>query len=313
MKKQQLINTTSGVKEIPNVYDNLFSEISTSEDNDNTRLIEIEKISPANLQPRTFFDESKLQELVNSFKSQGFKGAINVREREGVYEIVAGERRYRAAKLAGLETVRCIVDDYSDEDAYEFALSENLNRENLSKLEVVEGILHFITLKYKISRKEIVRLVQSEGNKIKRERNVSLSSQMKQIVEVLTKFGIKLETFRSRYLSLLDLPETLRDAHLKGRLGYNSVIEINKVKDPKLRKKILDETLDNKLSVRKVKERVATLASSKQGKKKQTSNTAPQPIIKLWKQLNNADIWNGENIEKVQAVMEEVLGIRDSS
>lgn len=313
MKKQQLINTTSGVKEIPNVYDNLFSEISTSEDNDNTRLIEIEKISPASHQPRTFFDESKLQELVNSFKSQGFNGAINVREREGVYEIVAGERRYRAAKLAGLETVRCIVDDYSDEDAYEFALSENLNRENLSKLEVVEGILHFITLKYKISRKEIVRLVQSEGNKIKRERNVSLSSQMKQIVEVLTKFGIKLETFRSRYLSLLDLPETLRDAHLTGRLGYNSVIEINKVKDPKLRKKILDETLDNKLSVRKVKERVATLTSSKQGKKKQTSNTAPKPVVKLWNQLNSADVWTGENIEKIQAVMEEILGIRDHS
>jgi len=314
MNKQQKINTPFEVKpfDFDNVFDSLVSKPITQEKNIDTRLIEIEKITPASHQPRSFFSQDKLQELANSFKSQGFRGAINVRERKGSYEIVAGERRYRAAQLAGLKTVRCIVDDYSDEDAYEFALRENLNREDLSKLEEVEGILHLISLKYKITRKEIVKLVQSEGNKVNREGNVSLSLQMQQIVEVLTKFGIQLETFRSKYLKLLNLPEPLRVAHLKGSLSYNHAIEINKIKDPELRKKILDEALNNKLSVRKVKERVrTTLKSSKQSVGKPISNTPPQAVLKRWKRLKRADVWTGENIEKMLAVMEEVLGIRD--
>ena len=316
MNKQQKINTPFEVKpfDFDNVFDSLVGESITQENNIDTRLIEIEKIIPASHQPRSFFSQDKLQELANSFKSQGFRGAINVRERKGSYEIVAGERRYRAAQLAGFKTVRCIVDDYSDEDAYEFALRENLNREDLSKLEEVEGILHLISLKYKITRKEIVRLVQSEGNKVNREGNVSLSLQMQQIVEVLTKFGIQLETFRSKYLKLLNLPEPLRVAHLKGSLSYNHAIEINKIKDPDLRKTVLDEALNNKLSVRKVKERVrTTLRSSKQSLGKPISDNPPQAVLKRWKQLKSADVWTGENIEKMLAVMEEVLGIRDHS
>ena len=312
MNKQSTLNKPFEVSSFDDVFDSLVSEPLTQEDNIDTCWIEIEKITPANHQPRSFFSQDKLQELANSFSSQGFKGAINVREKYGLYEIVAGERRYRAAQIAGLKKVRCIIDDYSDEDAYEFAMRENLNRENLSKLEEVEGILHLITLKYKIPRNEIVRLVQSEGNKVKRERNVSLSPKMKQITEVLSIFGGQLETFRSKYLALLNLPESLRNAHLKGSLSYNHVIELKKIKDIELRQQLLSEVLADQLSVRATKKRIKTLLNpSKVKAQRHASTTPPKAVMDLWKQMISADVWDGENIERLMAVMEEILGIRD--
>lgn len=275
-----------------------------------TRWIELEQIIPASNQPRRYFSPEKLEELAASFKAQGFKGAINVRPRNGSYEIVAGERRYRAAKLASLEQVRCLVDDYSDEDAYEFAMRENLNRENLSKLEEVEGILHLIRLRHGLTRQRVISLIQSEGNRIRRaEGNVSLSPEMKQVTKILGQFGIQLETFRTKYVLLLKLPDDLKTAHLDGSLGYNHVLELDKVKDTDRRALLLKAAIQKKQSVRKIKEQVkATLKGTTPKKIKLAGQGPPPPVEKLWRQLTKAPIWNDPQIvEMLLSAMQSAL------
>ncbi|EKU96592.1 ParB-like partition protein [Leptolyngbya sp. PCC 7375] len=295
--------------QLGDVYDTFLGP--SSDEDDDTQWIAIEQIVPASNQPRQYFDQKKLEELAQSFDAQGFQGAINVRSKDGKYEIVAGERRYRAARLARLDQVRCVITDFSDEDAFEFAMRENLNRENLSKLEEVEGILHLIELRHNIPRKAIIELVQSAGNRMSRsEKNVLLNSETNKIIDILKRFGIELSTFRTTYLPLLNLPEELREAHLSGVLGYNHVLEINKVKDSKQRQLLLKEAIDRKLSVRKIKEQIKALNQPPARKNSITKMGPPKPVKTLWTQLAKSSIWSDtQKVEKLLAAMQDALDI----
>jgi len=102
--------------------------------------ITLDRIRPNPMQPRRAFDEARLQELAESFKQNGIMQPLVVRRSEGGYDIVAGERRYRAAKLAGLERVPVLVIDEIDNNRLlQMALVENIQRENLNALELAEA------------------------------------------------------------------------------------------------------------------------------------------------------------------------------
>ena len=220
--------------------------------------VDIDKIIKSPLQPRQFFDQSSLDSLSDAFKKHGFRGALNVRPvGNGTYELVAGERRWRAAQQASLEKVRCIVDEYTDEQALEFALMENLQRENLSKLEETEGILKFIEVKLGIDRDRAVNIVRTEGHSDKSARSyVAPSDEITQIEELLSLFDIGLQTFRTKHLRTLSLPDDLKQAHLNQGLSYSSAIELSKVKDDQERCDLLGDVLQKGLSFRATKERV---------------------------------------------------------
>ena len=100
----------------------------------------VEDINPGRFQPRTNFDEEKLLELTNSIKNHGVLSPILVRE-VGLnkYEVIAGERRLRASKSAGLKTIPTLIDQKQDKDALESALIENLQREDLNAVEEARG------------------------------------------------------------------------------------------------------------------------------------------------------------------------------
>lgn len=103
--------------------------------------LELEKLSPGRYQPRTRMDEGSLYELAESIKSQGVMQPVLVRPLDGGrYEIIAGERRVRAAKLAGLNEIPVLVKDVPDESAAVMALIENIQREDLNPLEEAHGL-----------------------------------------------------------------------------------------------------------------------------------------------------------------------------
>ena len=103
--------------------------------------IEISKIKPGRFQPRSNFDSEKLQELTESIKKQGVLSPILVRELGlNEYEVIAGERRLRSSKMAGLGTIPCLVDQKKDQDALVSALIENLQREDLNPVEEARGL-----------------------------------------------------------------------------------------------------------------------------------------------------------------------------
>ena len=103
--------------------------------------IEVSKIKPGRFQPRSNFDKDKLAELTESIKKQGVLSPILVREFGlNEFEVIAGERRLRSSKMAGLETIPCLVDQKKDEDALISALIENLQREDLNPVEEAKGL-----------------------------------------------------------------------------------------------------------------------------------------------------------------------------
>lgn len=101
--------------------------------------IAITKVEPNRKQPRKFFDEDKLQELADSIKQFGLLQPILVQDRKDYYEIIAGERRWRAARLAGLKEVPVIIKNYSDQEIVEIALIENIQREALNPIEEAQA------------------------------------------------------------------------------------------------------------------------------------------------------------------------------
>ena len=116
--------------------------LGESQNNQKTvKEINLNKIKPGRFQPRSNFDDVKLQELTNSIKNQGVLSPILVRELGlNEFEVIAGERRLRAAKRAGLESIPCLVDQKQDQDALVSALIENLQREDLNPVEEARGL-----------------------------------------------------------------------------------------------------------------------------------------------------------------------------
>lgn len=110
----------------------------------NSNLVDINQISASPFQPRTEFDKEALQALADSIKEKGVLQPLLVRKVNGQYELIAGERRWRASKLAGLSQVPVIQKDMDDKEVLEVALVENLLRENLSAIEEAEGFQRLI-------------------------------------------------------------------------------------------------------------------------------------------------------------------------
>ncbi len=105
-------------------------------------------------QPRTIFDEEALNELANSIKVHGVISPIIVKEVEGRYVIIAGERRWRASRLAGRKTIPCIVRDYTEQEISEIAIIENLQREDLNPIESAKAIKNLIN-QYNLTQDEV--------------------------------------------------------------------------------------------------------------------------------------------------------------
>ncbi|MBE7045799.1 MAG: ParB/RepB/Spo0J family partition protein [Ruminococcaceae bacterium] len=120
----------------------LGSLISVSEEVNNEGIVEIKltEIEPNKEQPREVFDEEKLIDLAESIKEHGVISPIIVKkEKNGYYKIIAGERRWRASKMAKISTIPAIIKDFEDEKAYEIALIENLQRQDLNPIEEAKG------------------------------------------------------------------------------------------------------------------------------------------------------------------------------
>ena len=112
---------------------------------DTQRMLNVSQLQPGKYQPRSYMDDAALQTLANSIKAQGIMQPILVREvSSDKFEIIAGERRWRASQIAGLQEVPVLVREIADESALAMALIENIQRENLNPLEEAQGIKRLI-------------------------------------------------------------------------------------------------------------------------------------------------------------------------
>jgi ParB family chromosome partitioning protein len=139
----------------------------------------IEEIRPHRSQPRKHFDESKLLELAETIKEKGILDPLMVRRIDGGYELIAGERRWRAAQKAGLKEVPVILREADDREVLEISLIENLQREDLNPVEEAEGFRDLIE-KFDISHEEASRRIGKDRTTITNAlRLLKLSSEIK--------------------------------------------------------------------------------------------------------------------------------------
>jgi ParB family chromosome partitioning protein len=208
-------------------------------------------------QPRRRFEN--LEALAESIREKGVLQPLLVRPLgDGRYAIVAGERRYRAAKMAGLAEVPVRVLDLPEKEARLLALVENLQREDLNPYEETLGVLELLSEELGKTREEVVALLHRMQNERrgKATHNVVGSPEAKRVEGVFQALGrMTWESFVQHRLPLLGLPEDLRAALEEGALPYTAALELKKVKDLEARARLLEEAKGG-LSLRELKAKV---------------------------------------------------------
>ena len=181
--------------------------------------VEIDSILPGPMQPRTHFDEKTLESLAESIRAHGIVQPLLVRKRGDGYELIAGERRWRAAKLAGLTRVPVVVKEVPDESLLEIALIENIQRENLNAIEEAQAYKKLI---------ETVGLTQEAlASRVGRDRS-----------------------YITNYLRLLRLPDDLQQLVIEGRLSTGHARTLLALEHVDLQRRIARQIIDGGLSVR---------------------------------------------------------------
>ena len=149
----------------------------------NTNKIDISKISPNKKQPRKNFDNKEIQQLSESIKNQGLIQPIVVRETENsAYEIIAGERRWRACQLAGLHSVDCVIMNIAEENVYELALIENIQRENLNVVEEAKAYKKLIQINNLKNEELAKKLGKSSSHISNLLRILELDNEIQQMI-----------------------------------------------------------------------------------------------------------------------------------
>ena len=268
-----------------------------------TQALDINSIVLPSIQPRRYFDEVAMEKLTASIREKGILQPLLVRElNNSKYELIAGERRYRAATIAGLTEVPVIIREMDNSEAYELALMENLQREDLNPVEETEGILELLSRKLEKEKSEVISLFQKAAHPERQSVNNIIHSQEWKVVEQLfqTMGRLTPNSFRSNRLPLLKLPLFLLDALRKGRIEYSKARVIGRIKEDKKASKLLEEAIEQNLSYKELQERVLQLNQKK--------STKISSLRKHWnttiKKIDSSNVL--DNPEKKQRI-EEIL------
>lgn len=216
------------------------SIIEEAKTNDQIVEIDLSELRANPYQPRKNFDEEALNELASSIKEHGVFQPIIVKKSIKGYEIIAGERRFRASKLAGVQTIPAIVKDFSDEEMMQIALLENLQRENLTSIEEAKAYKSII---------ESMNITQDE----------------------LAKKVGKSRSHVTNILGLLKLPASVQDMVLYNKLSMGHARVLSKLDDPKTIEDLAQRVITEDLSVRKLESLVYD-NEEKEVKTKKSSN-----------------------------------------
>ncbi len=263
--------------------------------------------------PRTYFNPEKLQQLAESFKEHGMIGRLTVRPVEGKeqpYELVAGERRFRAAVLANLAEVPVEIKELTDQQAIALALEENLNREDLNPIEETEGILQLLSLSSGLEKPEITSLLY----KMIKGRDVPTTFK-EVVVKVFESIkNLTWPTFARDRLRLLNLPDPILEAIKQGQIEYTKGIEIAKIQAQSVQDELLDEVITNNLSIKQIKDKIA---QHKGKSNTDYSELSTEELIKDIRQTyqrlsRSKKVWsNQKNRKKIETLLKHLKSLID--
>lgn len=222
--------------------DDLLKDINGGSDGDATS-IKISEIKPNPYQPRIEFDQAKLEELANSIREVGIFTPLIVRKGISGYELLAGERRLRAAKLANLTEVPCIIKDFDDKSMMEISILENIQREDLSPIEEAKAYLQ-------------------------------LQEKMQYTQDMVARRVGKSRAYITNVLRLLKLPDKVQELVQKGSISNGHARALITIEDEDRILSISKKIVDEGLSVRDVEELVNGIKNKPTKTKQKTSPNA---------------------------------------
>lgn len=209
---------------------------------ENAMMMKISKIEPNREQPRKNFDAEALNELAESIKTYGIIQPIVVQNRTNYYEIIAGERRWRAAKIAGLKEVPVIIKDYSDKEIMEISIIENIQRENLNPIEeamAYQSLLNEFNLKHEDVAERVSKSRSAISNSL---RLLKLDARVQEMAA-----RQQISYGHARALLAINDNDIQYEAACKVVEGSLSVREteklVKKYTEPKVDKAVVEDTL----------------------------------------------------------------------
>lgn len=220
----------------------IAKEKDTLEKGAQETIVKITMVEPNRKQPRKNFDEDSLQELSDSIKQVGLIQPILVQDRKDHYEIIAGERRWRAAKMAGLKEIPVIIRNYTEQEIMEISLIENIQREDLNPIEEAQAYKRLLT-EFNLKQDEVAeRVAKSRAAVTNSIRLLKLCDKVQQMV----------------------IDDMISTGHARALLA---------VEDPEEQFTLAQEIFDQKLSVREVEKLVKNLHKPEKQKQKKENQT----------------------------------------
>lgn len=205
-------------------------------------LVKISDIEPNKGQPRTEFDKDALNELAESIKLHGIIQPIVVRKNGNMYEIIAGERRWRAARIAGLKEVPVLIREYSEQEVYEVALIENIQRQNLNSIEEAVAYKKLIE-EYNLKQDDVAKRVG------------------------------KSRTVVTNSLRLLRLEDDVKQMIIDGKISTGHAKMLVSIEEPEKQVETANKIVKDGLSVRDVEKLVKNIGNKDKKSNKAKNNT----------------------------------------
>lgn len=231
-------------KSIKSVTPDKFAEAKKeAEEKAGVQTMKINEVEPNRDQPRKNFDEDALLELSDSIKQFGVLQPLLVRKRKDYYEIIAGERRWRAAKLAGVKEVPVIVKEYTDQEILEIGLIENIQRENLNPIEEAIAFKRLLE-EFNLKQDEVAERVSKSRTAVTNSmRLLKLNDKVQQMI----------------------IDDMISTGHARALLAID---------DPELQYTLANKIFDEKLSVRETEKLVKEIKNPKKPKEKKVMENA---------------------------------------
>ena len=216
--------------------------------------MKITEVEPNREQPRKNFDEDALLELAESIKQFGVLQPLLVQKKDDYYEIIAGERRWRAAKLAGLKEVPVIIRNYSSQEIVEISLIENIQREDLNPIEEAQAYKRLLT-EFNLKQDEVAERVS------------------------------KSRTAVTNSMRLLKLCDGVQQMIIDDMLSTGHARALIPIEDPELQLQLAQRIFDEKLSVREVEKLVKSIL--KPAEEKPKKEEIPQSLMYIYQNIEN--------------------------
>jgi ParB family chromosome partitioning protein len=284
-------------------------------------LLPIDQILLTDDQPRKHFNPRPMTQLTQSVRIHGIIEPILVRPVEDdLYELVAGERRYRAAQAAGLTEVPVVIRELSREEAMELALVENLQREDLNVVEETEGIVLLLSLRLQCSAEDVPpllhRLAKFSDNVVGTSGEIIINH----IQDVFDGLGtMTWKSFATHRLPLLNLPIHILEALRAGQIAYTKARAIAKVKETQQQEALLQDAIADKLSLRDIKTRIASLETEPFTSLRETAPETPPPppsleqrCARLTQRFRRKKQWRDSHRKRAERLLSELESLLDS-